>query len=70
MEPLPSGDTSIILMSGLIYFAATAIPAASPPPLTATKMASKSGTCSRNSTATVPCETDLYYVKDGTIDTV
>jgi len=45
---------ALLLMSGLMAFAATHMPAASPPPLTGTTMASNSGTCSKNSTATVP----------------
>ena len=47
-------------MSGLMALAATQTPAAIPPPLTETKMASSCGTCSRNSTASVPWWTEIY----------
>ena len=42
------------LISGLIVFAAIAIPEVIPPPLTGTNIASSCGTCFKNSTAIVP----------------
>lgn len=59
------------LISGLMALAATAIPAAIPPPLTGTKMASNCGTWFKNSVAIVPfkiyeicflaCQIFLYF---------
>lgn len=58
---------TVPLISGLIAFAAMAIPEIIPPPLAGTSMASKSGTCSRNSKAMVPW--DINYRKHWNIET-
>ncbi len=50
----PSGTQANIRICGLIRLAYKAIPLIRPPPLTGTSIASRSGTCSRNSTAIVP----------------
>ena len=49
----------IPLISGLRALAATATPANIPPALVGTIMASRMGTCSRNSSAIVPWKKDL-----------
>lgn len=51
------------LISGLMALAATAIPAAIPPPLTGTKMASNCGTWFKNSVAIVPYKIyEIYFL--------
>ena len=50
-----SDSTAIILISGFSCLTYTAIPAAKPPPPTATNNVSKSGCCSNISRAIVPC---------------
>lgn len=50
-------DFHLPLMWGLDKLVAKAMPAESPPPPTGTTMASKSGTCSKNSTAIVALKT-------------
>ena len=57
----------MILMLGFIVFRATAQPAIKPPPPTGMTQASKSGTCSNTSNASVPCPAKMCgwsYLKE------
>ena len=64
----PVGSAAMIVMSGLRLFAAMEMPDIKPPPETGTMIASREGTCSNNSSPTVPWHAE-FQVYDQDVHT-